>query len=290
MKKHFSKGVVIALILTFTACSSNGQDSKSEEKTTQANKPTPTAATAPHAAAQGELKGKIHESMNSGGYTYIQLDTGAAQPWIAIPASNVKVGDEVSCAPGMVMTNFTSKTLNKTFDTIIFSAGLVGGASAGSKGGMANPHKAPQNADDSFANAVKAEGGQPVAQQQPQAGSGGSLGAMAPFSEVTVEKASGENGYTIEEVFTKTTDLDGKTVRIQGKVVKFSPMIMGRNWIHLQDGTGDPMSNTHDLVVTTSETIEPDTVITIEGVLAANKDFGAGYKYVAIVEEAKTVQ
>ena len=65
---------------------------------------------------------------------------------------------------------------------------------------------------------------------------------------------------------------------------------MGRNWIHLQDGTGDPMSNTHDLVVTTTETVENGKTITIEGVLAANKDFGAGYKYVAIVEDAKTVK
>ncbi|MBN4064027.1 hypothetical protein JYT56_00765 [bacterium AH-315-I07] len=65
---------------------------------------------------------------------------------------------------------------------------------------------------------------------------------------------------------------------------------MGRNWVHLQDGTGDPEAGTHDLVLTTSEQIKVNTVLTMEGVLAANKDFGAGYKYVAIVEEAKAVQ
>ena len=113
---------------------------------------------------------------------------------------------------------------------------------------------------------------------------------MAPFSEIKVEKAAGENAYTISEIFEQIEALNGKTVRIQGKVVKFSPMIMGRNWIHLQDGTGDPIKNSHDLVVTTSEQIKVDDIITIEGVLAANKDFGAGYKYGAIVEEAKTVK
>lgn len=143
--------------------------------------------------------------------------------------------------------------------------------------------------DDSFSSAVQAEGGHPAVEAS-QAGSGGSLGAMTPYSEVTVEKAAGENAYTIEEIFAKTKELDGKTIRIQGKVVKYSPMIMGRNWIHIQDGTGDPMTNTHDLVITTSEEVSNGDVITVEGVLAFNKDFGAGYKYVAIVEEAKTLK
>ena len=62
---------------------------------------------------------------------------------------------------------------------------------------------------------------------------------------------------------------------------------MGRNWIHLQDGTGNPESNTHDLVVTTSQEPAADwDIITIEGVLAADKDFGSGYSYAAIIEEA----
>ncbi len=143
--------------------------------------------------------------------------------------------------------------------------------------------------NDSFANAVQAEGGRP-AMQQPAAGSGGSLGAITPFTEIKVEKASGENGYTVEEIFSQREELNGKTVAIQGKVVKFSPMIMGVNWIHLQDGTGDPLTNSHDLVITTSEEVANGDVITVEGVLAANKDFGAGYKYEAIVEKAKTLK
>ncbi len=64
---------------------------------------------------------------------------------------------------------------------------------------------------------------------------------------------------------------------------------MGRNWLHLQDGTGDPMQNTHDLVVTTSEQLSGPNVITIEGVVAADKDFGAGYKYVVLIEDSTIV-
>ena len=77
---------------------------------------------------------------------------------------------------------------------------------------------------------------------------------------------------------------------MKGKVVKFSPSIMGRNWIHLQDGTGDPMKNSHDLVVTSEATVETGQVVVAEGTLAAEKDFGAGYKYDAIIEQATVSQ
>jgi hypothetical protein len=250
------------------------------------------------ASASQNLSGKVLETMDSGGYTYMKVDVGDSQPWVAIPQSQINVGQEVTYQPGMVMNNFASKTLNRTFDSIVFSSGLVGAGHGGSAmgaatGGMQSPHgtKNAKGGNDSFASAVQAEGGAaPTASQPPAAGSGGSLGAMAPFSEINVDKATGDNAYNVGEIFTETEKLNGKTVRIQGKVVKFSPMIMGRNWIHLQDGTGDPMSNTHDLVVTTSEQVKVDDVITIEGTVAFNKDFGAGYKYVAIVEEAKTVK
>ncbi len=248
------------------------------------------------ASASQNLTGKVLETMDSGGYTYMQVDTGASQPWVAVPQSQVKVGQEVTYQPGMVMNNFASKTLNRTFDSIVFSSGLVGAASPHGAGGMGSSMQSPQgkatpeNGDDSFASAVQAEGGVPAATQAQVAGSGGSLSAMVPFSELKIEKAAGDNAFNVGEIFKKPEALNGKTVRIQGKVVKFSPQIMGRNWIHIQDGTGDPTTNTHDLVVTTSEEVKVDDVITIEGVLAANKDFGAGYKYVAIVEEAKTVK
>ncbi|MCF8055310.1 MAG: DNA-binding protein [Desulfocapsa sp.] len=272
MKKTLLNGIAIFLFISFAAF--NGYANPGAGQT---------------------LSGKVLETMDAGGYTYIQLDTGTGQPWVAIPQATVKVGDEVNCQPGMAMSNFNSKTLNRTFDSIIFSGGLAGaagnqaGGAMGSMGSMGTPPPA-QGGDDSFASAVQAESGGPAMQQAPAAESGGSLGAQAPFSEIKVEKASGDNGYTVSEIFAQKDSLGGKTVAIKGKVVKFSPMIMGRNWIHLQDGTGDPMANTHDLVVTTSEEVTNGDVITVEGVLAIDKDFGAGYKYDAIVEDAKTLK
>jgi hypothetical protein len=269
---------------------------------TDAGKDTTPAATvapqtpAPAAPAQpgNTVSGKVLETMDSGGYTYLHVDTGKAQQWIAIPQSKVKVGDDVSYHDGMVMPSFTSKSLNRTFDSIVFSAGLVG-QEVVPAAPQADPHAAKPDAAntagaDSFASAVKAEA-PPADMQGKKAESGGSAGAIAPFTEIKVEKAAGENSHTVGELFTDNTKLDGKTVRVQGKVVKFSPQIMGKNWIHLQDGSGDPLKNTHDLVVTTSAQPPKDKdVITVEGIVRANKDFGAGYSYVVIVEEAKIIQ
>jgi hypothetical protein len=140
----------------------------------------------------------------------------------------------------------------------------------------------------SFKDAVKAESGPPPA--PPQQLSGGSAAARAPFAEVKVEKATGENAYSVAEIFAKSKALNGKMVRVRGKVVRYHSAIMGRNWIHLQDGTGNPMQNTHDLVATSTETATVGEVITVEGKLAADKDFGAGYSYAAIVEGAKVVK
>jgi len=105
-----------------------------------------------------------------------------------------------------------------------------------------------------------------------------------------LKKAEGENGFTVAEIFEQAKDLDGKKVRVRGQVVKFNANIMGRNWLHLQDGSGDPMQNTHDLVVTTTDQLSSPKVITIEGVVAADKDFGAGYNYVVIIEDSVIVK
>jgi hypothetical protein len=237
-----------------------------------------------------ELSGTVLETMDAAGYTYMNLDTGDQKVWVAIPQSEVSKGEKVSVVEGMEMKDFHSNSFNRTFESIIFSPGLVGGASMSPHGRPAAP--AP-SAEDSFAAAVEAErrasssGAAPI---EPQQGSAGSIGAVAPFTETEVEKAEGENSFTVAEIFEQAKDLDGKKVRVRGQVVKFNANIMGRNWLHLQDGSGDPMQNTHDLVVTTTEQLSGPNVITIEGVVAANKDFGAGYKYVVLIENSTIVK
>ncbi len=62
---------------------------------------------------------------------------------------------------------------------------------------------------------------------------------------------------------------------------------MGKNWLHIQDGTGNPLKNHHDLVVTTMEEPDKGAIVPVEGTLNYERDFGAGYKYDVIVEDAK---
>jgi len=255
--------------------------------------------TTPAAAATldgQEIKGKVLETMNSGGYTYLQVQSSQGDVWVAIPESKVEKGQEVVCSPGMAMTNFQSKSLNRTFDTIIFSSGLGNGNQPanphGSGAGMA---AAPAAGGATFAEAMQAErktgmGGAPAMGGTPMdsamAGASGSASNIVPSKEISVEKAQGDNAYTVGELFEKGKNLNNKKVAVRGKVVKVSKMIMGKNWLHIQDGTGNPMQNTHDLVVTTMAEPALDSVVIIEGPLHANKDFGAGYKYDVIIEDA----
>jgi len=239
----------------------------------------------PSPSEEKVVSGVVKETMNASGYTYMLVTTNNTDAWVAIPETAIKQGATVNYFEGMEMSAFSSKTLNRTFDSIIFSSGLASEPPA-------KPTAMKAETNDSFASAVKAEQSSPsapTAVNDTQA-SGGSSGAIVPLAEISVDKSTAANGYSVSEIFAKAKEINGEKVQVKGQVVKVSPAIMGRNWVHLQDGTGDPMNNTHDLVVTTNETVELDAVVTFEGVMTANKDFGAGYKYDAIVEEAALIQ
>jgi len=76
--------------------------------------------------------------MNSGGYTYALVDEDGARTWVALPKSRIAVGNEITCQPGMVMNNFSSSSLNRTFTQIVFSSGLTS-----SSVGTASPEDPP---------------------------------------------------------------------------------------------------------------------------------------------------
>ncbi len=190
------------------------------------------------------------------------------------------------------MNNFVSKTLSRTFDTIVFSPGLDKGEAA-VKQPSAAPVKGQEAADFNEALQAEKSGGKAATGASAGAGiameqSAGSVGAVVPSSaDVNVNKATGPNSYSVAECFEQAKELNSKTIRVRGKVMKVSRMIMGKNWVHIQDGTGNPLNNQHDLVVTTEEEPADGTVVTVEGVLSANRDFGAGYKYEVIIENAR---
>lgn len=198
-------------------------------------------------AMQG-VSGKVAETMNSGGYTYALVEKNGVKTWVALPQSAIAVGSEIVCKPGMEMSNFKSTSLNRSFESIVFSEGL-----------------APVG---------------PVAAPVPAAPS-------TPSEAITVSKAEGANGLTVGEIFEKKDALANKPVAVHGKVVKVSRNILGKNWLHLQDGTGSQAAGTNDLVVTTDALPEVGEVVTIKGNLSRDRDFGAGYRYGVIIENAE---
>ena len=93
---------------------------------------------------------------------------------------------------------------------------------------------------------------------------------------------------TIAELYANKTVYQGKTVRLHGKVVKYNPNIMGKNWVHIQDGSEYEGKN--DLTITTSMTTKVGDEITVEGTVVLNKDLGAGYFYEILLEDATIVK
>jgi hypothetical protein len=98
--------------------------------------------------------------------------------------------------------------------------------------------------------------------------------------------AADAKAQTVAALYQNKAALAGKTISVQGKVMKVNNGIMGRNWLHLQDGTGDAKAHTNDLVVTSMQTANVGDQVSISGVVAVNKDFGAGYAYSLLIEEA----
>jgi hypothetical protein len=232
---------------------------------------TQTQASA-HAANPDIWRGKVMETMNSGGYTYVHLDTGSEKIWAAGPEAEVAVGQEIAMDKGMAMPQFHAKSLDRTFEVIYF-VGKIMDAAAADAAGETVPHDHPEQS----------------ATASPH-GAGGGMGMDSGSSRNVVEQAEVKDvakvagGYTVAEIFSQSAALGGQTVKVRGQVVKFTPNIMGTNWVHIQDGTGSGV--TADLTVTTSDIVAAGDKVVVEGPLAINKDFGAGYKYDALIEGA----
>jgi len=109
--------------------------------------------------------------------------------------------------------------------------------------------------------------------------------AESPKPPVHQTQAGSNGTKTVEQIYTERQSLKGKQVQVRGKVVKFTPGIMGKNFLHIQDGSGK--EGTNDLAVTSQQTVSVGDHILVSGTLDTDKDFGAGYVYKAILENAK---
>jgi len=264
--------VVLALTMIVTGCGEKKEQAAADHPA--ADHPGATAGTESHGDAAGAdvWRGTVVETMDAGGYTYVLLDMGDQQRWVAGPEATVAVGDKLITGAGMEMQNFKSNAMDRTFEVIWFV-------------GSFEP-------DDGHTHASSPASASPQDGDSKATGMGGGMGGMGggASQHMTTDDAGVQGvepvagGLTVAQVYARAADLTDKTIKVRGRVVKFSRNIMGTNWLHIQDGTGS--EGNHDLTITTEATAQIGDLVLIEGPVSVDRDFGAGYRYSVIMEGA----
>ncbi len=198
------------------------------------------------------LSGEVLETRNVDSYTYLRLKTSAGEIWAAVPTAAVSKGARVTIGRPTIMENFESKALKKTFDKIAFGVLDVPNAT------VSSPH-----------------GGTPAAKP------GADMAKVAK-----VAKATGPNAKTVAEVVGGKAALKDKSVVVRGQVVKVSAGILGKNWVHLRDGSGSAADGSNDILVTTQDTTAVGDIVSASGTVRTDVNVGAGYTYAVIIEGA----
>jgi hypothetical protein len=248
MKNHV---IMFILCVAAAACGSKA------EKASEAQKAQPGAA-AP--AAPTAYSGTVLSTKDASNYTYLEIQGTTGVFWAAVPRTAVKQGDRVELQNGAVMNNFEAKVLGRKFDSIIFAGGVV------VNGGQ--PEAAP------------AGPGAPGQKEMP-VDAGSHMKADTSANATDVKKAAG--GVTIAELLASPASFKDKKIVLQARVVKFLPEIMKKNWLHLKDASVADK----DIVATSAEAFKVGDVVLIEGTVRTDQDFGFGYKYAVLIEEAK---
>jgi hypothetical protein len=192
----------------------------------------------------------VEEVIQTSSYTYMRVKEKMLDFWIATMKQDIAVGSKYSFSNAMEMTDFKSKELDRTFQSILFVSEMPD---------------------------------QSVSQQNNPMGSA-SMGRPKVELKTDAVIPQSAGGISIAELYKNRNSFANKKVKIKGKVVKVNNQVMDRNWVHIQDGTSD--SGSFDLTVTTLESAQIDDVVEFEGTIALNKDFGAGYIYELIMEGA----
>jgi len=212
--------------------------------------PSNTTQTAPSQTATpkaGQVHGKVVDIIEAAGYTYVQVDTGSSTLWAAGPSTPFNKGDMVAFDTGMPMNNFHSKSLDRDFNLLYFVDAFK------TDKGTAQPRMPEPH---------------------------GKLAEPTQAAAIgNISKASG--GQTIADIFANKDALADKAVKVRGKVVKFTGGVLGKNWLHIKDS-----STGTDLTVTTDGVASKGDIVLVAGTLGRNRDFGYGYLYDVIVEDA----
>lgn len=199
------------------------------------------------------VSGKVLDVLQTNNYTYCQMDVSGQVYWIAITKSDIQRGQTLQFEQGPEMRDFHSQELNRDFSLLYLVQHFqVAGTAQGAVTSLSN-QEAPKP------KIVK--------------------------NKVHITPAKG--AITLAELYAHKEKYKGKKVRIKGKVTKYNPEILGKNWVHIQDGTD--YQGQFDLTVTTQAKLSQGMVVTFEGTITLNKDLGSGYFYPVLMENA-TVQ
>ena len=240
-------GLAAALLLTQVGCEESRQESVTDN---------PAIASA---VPEGAVRGTVLETMNTGGYTYVLIETDRDTRWVAGRQITVQVGDVVQASQGMAMPDFESTSLNRTFDVVYFAGAL----------------------ENLSAPAL------------PEGHPGGALPAGHPRTDGSAETKAAdtkvpelEPGQNIAYVHANKDALADQQISLRGKVVKYNAGILGKNFIHIQDGSGDAAGGSNDLTVTSEATTAVGETAIFTGTIILNKDFGSGYSFPVMMEDA----
>ena len=268
--KILTKTFLLAGMLCLTGCSKD----TSSAAAPVAAVPSPAAAAAAAAAAptpaaaDTSLHGVVAERIDVSSYTYLRIKGAKGDAWAAIPTNPVAVGTEVTIPNPTPMQNFQSSTLKRTFATIYFGGGVQTTA-----GQTPAASASPTGTATGTGPHVGSSGIQPA--------------PNAKIENLKIARATGPDAHTVAEVYEQAKSLKDKTVTIRAKVVKVTPSVMDRNWLHVRDGSGSDAANNNDLVVTTTAEVNVNDEVTLTGVLHTDKNLGSGYVYAVLVEDAK---
>jgi len=223
--------------------------------------PAPTSGALQPAAShtaltnQSTAEGTVVETMNAANYTYVRVKTATDELWAATSTFKVAVGDKVVVPLDNPMANFHSQSLKRDFPLIYFASSIAHEGEA-----LAAAAAVPEHAPPSAAT-----------------------------PQVTEPIAPAPGGVTVANIVTNRKALSGKTVTVRGKVVKYNGAILGLNWIHIQDGSGVAKDGTNDITVTSTGTASVGDIVTITGTVVLDKDFGSGYSYAVLLQNASVV-
>jgi len=217
--------------------------------------------------SDGIYYGTILEIKDAMGYKYLKVNEEGKELWVAIAKAPVAVGDKIGYDKKTMMRDFNSKSLDQTFKEIFFSSDVYLPQKVQKPKSMKEMLGLSPKKQDSHTSMGK--GMTPEAEKKP----------AAPFVK--------KDTYTVEEIHMWRKALEGQTISIEASVSKVSRQIMKLDWVHLGDGTGNDKKLTNDLVFTAASTsIKAGDKVIAKGKVIVNKDFGFGYFYKVIIQDA----